>query len=39
MLLVLAAVLLVIAVIGGLALHPLLFLIAILGVVALIARR
>jgi hypothetical protein len=35
MLLVLAAILLIIAVVGGLAVHPLLFLIAILAVVAL----
>lgn len=39
MLLVLAAVLLIIAVVGGLAIHPLLFLIAILAVVALVAGR
>jgi len=39
MLLVLAAVLLIIAVAGGLAVHPLLFLIAILAVVALLAGR
>jgi hypothetical protein len=39
MLLALAAVLLIIAVIGGIAVHPLLFLIAILAVVAVIARR
>ena len=39
MLLVLAAVLLIIAVVGGIAIHPLLFLIAILAVVALIASR
>jgi hypothetical protein len=39
MLLVLAAILLIIAVAGGIALHPLLFLIAILAVVALLAGR
>ena len=39
MLLVLAAVLLIIAVVGGIAIHPLLFLIAILAVVALVAGR
>jgi hypothetical protein len=39
MLLALAAVLLIIAVIGGIAVHPLLFLIAILAVVAVIGRR
>lgn len=39
MLLAVAAVLLIIAVVGGLAVHPLLFLIAILAVVALIAGR
>ena len=39
MLLAVAAVLLILAVIGGLAVHPLLFLIAILAVVALVARR
>jgi hypothetical protein len=39
MLLALAAILLIIAVVGGVAIHPLLFLIAILAVVALIARR
>jgi hypothetical protein len=39
MLFILAAVLLIIAVVGGLAIHPLLFLIAILAVVALIAGR
>jgi hypothetical protein len=36
MLLVLAAILLIIAVVGGVAVHPLLFLIAILAVFALI---
>ena len=36
MLLVLAAILLIIAVVGGVAVHPLLFLIAILAVLALI---
>ena len=39
MLLVLAVVLLIIAVAGGIAIHPLLFLIAILAVVALLAGR
>jgi hypothetical protein len=39
MLFAVAAVLLILAVIGGLAIHPLLFLIAILAVIALIARR
>jgi hypothetical protein len=39
MLLAIAAVLLIIAVAGGLAIHPLLFLIAILAVVALVAGR
>ena len=39
MVLALAVVLLIIAVVGGLAVHPLLFLIAILAVVALIAGR
>jgi hypothetical protein len=39
MLFAVAAVLLILAVIGGLAIHPLLFLIAILAVVALIAGR
>lgn len=38
MLFVLAAILLIIAVVGGLAIHPLLFLIAILAVVALVRR-
>jgi len=36
MLLVLAAILLIIAVVGGVAIHPLLFLIAILAVLALV---
>jgi hypothetical protein len=36
MLFVLAAILLIIAVVGGLAVHPLLFLIAILAVLALV---
>jgi hypothetical protein len=36
MLLVLAAILLIIAVVGGVAVHPLLFLIAILAVLALV---
>ena len=36
MLLVLAAILLIIAVVGGIAIHPLLFLIAILAVLALV---
>jgi hypothetical protein len=39
MLLAIAAVLLIIAVLGGIAIHPLLFLIAILAVVALVAGR
>jgi hypothetical protein len=39
MLLVLAAILLILAVVGGIALHPLLFLIAILAVAALLAGR
>jgi hypothetical protein len=39
MLLALAVVLLIIAVVGGIAVHPLLFLIAILAVVALIGGR
>jgi hypothetical protein len=39
MLLAVAAVLLILAVIGGLAVHPLLFLIAILAVVALVVGR
>jgi hypothetical protein len=39
MLLAIAAVLLIIAVIGGIAVHPLLFLIAILAVVAVIGGR
>jgi hypothetical protein len=39
MLLAIAAVLIIIAVAGGLAIHPLLFLIAILAVVALVAGR
>ena len=39
MLLAVAAALLIIAVVGGVAIHPLLFLIAILAVVALIAGR
>jgi hypothetical protein len=39
MLLAVAAVLLILAVIGGLAVHPLLFLIAILAVLALVAGR
>ena len=39
MLLVLAAILLIIAVVGGIAVHPLLFLIAILAVVALVGGR
>lgn len=39
MLLAVAAVLLILAVIGGLAIHPLLFLIAILAVLALVAGR
>ena len=39
MLLALAVILLIIAVVGGIAIHPLLFLIAILAVVALVAGR
>ena len=39
MLLALAVILLIIAVVGGIAVHPLLFLIAILAVVALVAGR
>lgn len=39
MLLVLAVILLIIAVVGGVAIHPLLFLIAILAVAALVAGR
>ena len=39
MLLALAVVLLIIAVVGGIAVHPLLFLIAILAVLALVAGR
>lgn len=39
MILAIAAVLLIIAVAGGIAVHPLLFLIAILAVVALVAGR
>ena len=39
MLLVLAVVLLVVAVAGGIFIHPLLFLIAILAVVALVSGR
>jgi hypothetical protein len=39
MLLALAVILLIIAVAGGIAVHPLLFLIAILAVVALIGGR
>lgn len=39
MLFVIAAVLLIIAVAGGIAIHPLLFLIAILAIVALVAGR
>jgi hypothetical protein len=39
MLLALAVILLIIAVVGGVAIHPLLFLIAILAVVALVAGR
>lgn len=39
MLLVLAAILLIIAVVGGVAVHPLLFLIALLAAVALFAGR
>ncbi len=39
MLLALAVLLLVLAVVGGIAVHPLLFLIAVLAVVALIGGR
>jgi len=39
MLLAIAAILLILALVGGIAVHPLLFLIAILAVVALIAGR
>ncbi len=39
MLLALAVILLILAVIGGIAIHPLLFLIAILAVLALFASR
>ena len=39
MLLVLAAILLILALVGGVAIHPLLFLIAILAVLALVAGR
>lgn len=39
MLLALAVVLLIIAVVGGIAVHPLLFLIAILAIVALVGGR
>ncbi len=39
MLLALAVILLIIAVAGGIAVHPLLFLIAILAVLALVAGR
>jgi hypothetical protein len=39
MLLAIAAILLIIAVVGGIAVHPLLFLIAILAVVALVGGR
>ncbi len=39
MLLALAVVLLVIAVVGGIAVHPLLFLIAVLAILALVAGR
>jgi hypothetical protein len=39
MLLALAVILLVIAVAGGIAVHPLLFLIAILAILALVAGR
>jgi hypothetical protein len=39
MLLALAVILLVLAVVGGIAIHPLLFLIAVLAVVALFAGR
>jgi hypothetical protein len=39
MLLALAVILLVIAVAGGIAIHPLLFLIAVLAILALVAGR
>jgi flagellar biosynthesis component FlhA len=39
MLFAIAAILLILAVVGGIAVHPLLFLIAILAVVALVAGR
>ncbi len=39
MLLALAVILLVLAVVGGIAIHPLLFLIAVLAVLALFAGR
>lgn len=39
MLLALAVILLILAVVGGIAIHPLLFLIAVLAVVALVAGR
>ena len=39
MLLALAVVLLILAVVGGIAIHPLLFLIAVLAVLALFAGR
>ena len=39
MLIALAVILLILAVIGGIAVHPLLFLIAILAVLALVAGR
>ncbi|MGH2885097.1 MAG: hypothetical protein ACRDPA_20735 [Solirubrobacteraceae bacterium] len=39
MLLALAVILLILAVVGGIAIHPLLFLIAVLAVLALFASR
>lgn len=39
MLLALAAILLIIALVGGIAIHPLLFLIAVLAILALFAGR
>jgi hypothetical protein len=39
MLIALAVLLLVLAIVGGIAIHPLLFLIAVLAVVALVAGR
>ncbi len=39
MLLALAVILLIVAVVGGIAIHPLLFLIAVLAILALVAGR